>query len=96
MNVLQILIIIKQLTFIGNVSLNEMDGGRPPHTAMQSVHHRTPGRAIHIDHDADGNPWNYAVNNLHNCMWWPWIWGVVFTEPGLKVTLRTLLNCPFI
>lgn len=68
MNVLQILIIIKQLNFIGNVSLNEMDGGRPPHTAMQSVHHKTPGRAIHIDYDADGNPWNYAMNNLHNCM----------------------------
>lgn len=43
MNVLQILIIIKQLNFTGSVSLNEMDWGRPPHTATQSV---SPGRVM--------------------------------------------------
>ena len=84
MNVLQILIIIKQLNFTGSVSLNEMDWGRPPDTATQSV---SPGRVIYIDYDVDGNPRNYAVDNLHNFIWWPW-WGI-FVEPWLKVTLRT-------
>lgn len=37
MNVLQILIIIKQLNFTENVPFNEMDRGRPHHTATQSV-----------------------------------------------------------
>lgn len=69
MNVLQILIIIKQLNFTRSVSLNEMDRGRPPHTAPQSV---SAGRVIYIDYDVDGNPRNYAVDNLHNFIWWPW------------------------
>ena len=69
MNVLQILIIIKQLNFTGSVSLNEMDWVRPPDTATQSV---SPGRVIYIDYDVDGNPRNYAVDNLHNFIWWPW------------------------